>query len=131
MRRRTLLIALAAAALYAAAVVVPASAELHRLAVTLTTGASVELTVDVPAGTSVRDVQLPPLPAPVDSVVDLGPVATPTPTATPEVTVTPAPSPSVTPAPTPGNRGSGDNAGSTTGGGKNADKPGRGKVGGA
>ena len=58
MRRRTLLIALAAAALYAA-VVVPASAELHRLSVTLTTGETVELTVDVPAGSSVSDISSP------------------------------------------------------------------------
>ena len=130
MRRRTLLIALAAAALYAA-VVVPASADLHRLAVTLTTGESIELTVDVPAGSSVRDVQLPELPAPVQSVVDLGPVDAPAPTPTPAATATPAPT--VTPAPTPGNIGSGDNAGATTGGGgKDADTPAAGgKVGGA
>jgi hypothetical protein len=113
MRRRTLLTALAAAALYAV-VVTSASAELHRLAVKLTNGQSVELTVDVPAGTSVQDVALPPLPAPVDSVVDLGPVSTPTPTATASPTQTPAPS--VTATPTPGNIGSGDNAGSTGGG---------------
>ena len=132
MRRRTLFIALAAAALYAV-VVVPASAELHRLAVKLTNGQSVELTVDVPPGSSVQDVELPPLAAPVQSVVDLGPAATPTPTATATPTQTPAPT--ITATPTPGNIGSGDNAGSVggggntgSGGGNNADKPKPGRV---
>jgi hypothetical protein len=119
-----LLIALAAAALYAA-VVVPASAELHRLSVTLTSGETIELTVDVPAGASVSDIELPPLAAPVQEIVDLGPVATPTPT--PTATATPAPT--LTPTPTPGNLGSGDNAGVVKGGGgSKADKPQTGTV---
>ncbi len=98
MRRRTLVIALAAAALYGA-LVVPASAELHRVSVTLVTGETITTTVDVPPGGSVQSVQIPGLPAPVQSITDLGPVATPTPepepTAVPTVPVpeTPADEP--------------------------------------
>ena len=128
MRRRTLLIALAAAALYAV-VVTSASAELHRLSVKLTNGQSVELTVDVPAGSSVQDVALPALPAPVDSVVDLGPVSTPTPTPTATATPMQTPSPTVTATPTPGNIGSGDNSGATGGGGNSGG--GSGNIGGS
>jgi hypothetical protein len=126
MRRRTLLIALAAAALYAV-VVTSASAELHRLSVKLTNGQSVELTVDVPPGSSVQDVALPALPAPVDSIVDLGPVSTPTPTPTATATPMQTPSPTVTATPTPGNIGSGDNSGSVGGGGSGS---GSGNIGG-
>ena len=58
MRRRKLVIALGAAAVFGAAAV-PASAELRRVAVTLVTGQTVEVTVDVPPGTSVQSVALP------------------------------------------------------------------------
>ena len=95
MRRRKLVIALCAAALFGV-VAMPASAELHRVAVTLVTGQTVEVTVDVPPGGSVQSVALPSLPAPVASITDLGPVATPAPT----VTTTPAPTATATPAPT-------------------------------
>ena len=95
MRRRKLVIALCAAALFGV-VAMPASAELHRVAVTLVTGQTVEMTVDVPPGGSVQSVALPSLPAPVASITDLGPVATPAPTAT----TTPAPTTTATPAPT-------------------------------
>src|ERR1051325_2144345 len=79
MRSRKLLgIALAASALYAGVLVASASAELHRVQVTLVTGQVLTVTVDVPAGTPVTQVQIPGLPAAVQNVVDLGPVATPT-----------------------------------------------------
>jgi hypothetical protein len=94
MRRRKLLITLAAAAMFGF-LVVPASAELHRVTVTLVTGQSMTLTVDVPPGASVESIEIPGLPAPVQSIVDHGPVATPTPTpsatATPDQTATPTP----------------------------------------
>src|SRR5215204_3962712 len=99
MRRRTLVIALAAAALFGA-LVVPASAELHRVNVTLVTGEVRTMTIDVPPGQTVESIEIPGLPAPVQSVEDLGPVATPTPS--PEATATPTvPPTAVTPTPTP------------------------------
>jgi len=99
MRRRKLVIALAAAALFGV-LVVPASAELHRVSVTLVTGETIETTVDVPPGESVQSVQIPGLPAPVQSVTDLGPVATPTPEPEPTAAPTVPPTP-VTAAPDP------------------------------
>ena len=86
MRRRKLVITLAAAAVFGV-VVVPASAELHRVSVTLITGQTLTLTVDVPPGASVESIEIPGLPAPVQSISDLGPVATPTPV--PEPTAVP------------------------------------------
>ncbi len=104
MRRRKLVITVAAAAIFGV-LSVPASAELHRVTVTLITGQKVTLTVDVPPGTPVESIQIPGLPAPVQSVVDLGPVSTATPS--PTATATPAapapaetPSQTATPAPT-------------------------------
>src|SRR5215217_747501 len=96
MRRRRPVIALAAAALFGA-LVVPASAELHRVSVTLVTGQTLTMTVDVPPGSSVQSIQIPGLPAPVQSITDLGPVATPT----PEPVPTAVPTPSSTPKPPP------------------------------
>ena len=94
MRRRNLVITLAAAAMFGF-LVVPASAELHRVTVTLVNGQELTLTVDVPPGATVESIEIPGLPAPVQSVVDLGTVATPTPTptatATPGTTATPTP----------------------------------------
>jgi murein DD-endopeptidase MepM/ murein hydrolase activator NlpD len=92
MRRRKLVITLAAAAMFGL-IVVPASAELHRVTVTLVTGETMTLNVDVPPGASVETIQIPGLPAPVQSIEDHGPVAasTPTPTATPDRTATPTP----------------------------------------
>ena len=57
--RKLLGIALAATALYAGVLVVSASAELHRVQVTLVTGQVLTVTVDVPAGTPVQQVQIP------------------------------------------------------------------------
>ena len=76
MRRRKLVIALAAAAVFGL-LVVPASAELHRVTITLVTGQTLTMTVDVPPGSSVESLQIPGLPAPVQSITDLGPVADP------------------------------------------------------
>ena len=83
MIRRKLLIAIAAAALYAVVLVTTASAALHRVQVTLTTGQVITTTVEVPAGASIASVQVPDLPAPVQEIVDLGPVEVPTPVPTP------------------------------------------------
>jgi hypothetical protein len=96
MRRRKLVIALAAAALFGM-LVVPAAAELRRVSVMLVTGETLTMAVDVPPGSSVQSIQIPGLPAPVQSITDLGPVATPTPV--PEPTAVPtAPATPVTPA---------------------------------
>jgi hypothetical protein len=101
MRRRKLVITLAAAAAFGF-LVVPASAELHRVTVTLVTGQTLTLTVDVPPGASVETIEIPGLPAPVQSIVDHGTVATPTPTpsatATPGQTSTPTPTPTESPS---------------------------------
>ena len=97
MRRRKLLIGLAAGAMFSA-IVVPASAEPHRVSVTLVTGETLTLIVDVPPGSPVGSAQLPDLPAPVASVTDLGPAVTPTPSAAP--VETPTQTPEATPAPT-------------------------------
>jgi murein DD-endopeptidase MepM/ murein hydrolase activator NlpD len=118
MTGRKLLIALLAAALYAVVLVASASAELRQVRVTLVNGQTLTLTVDVPPGTSVQDLQIPGLPAPVQEIVDLGPVATPTATPTPTVTATPEPPASTpTPTPTPGNQQGGGNKRGGTGGG--------------
>jgi hypothetical protein len=118
-----LLVALAAAALYAVVLVATASAEVHRVQVTLVTGQVLTVTVDVPAGTSVSPAQISGLPAPIKSILDLGPVATPTPIATP--TVPPVNVPQVhvpNPISTPGNQqggggGKGSSGTSHSGGG--------------
>src|SRR5262245_56042708 len=100
MTRRKLLIALITAGLYAL-LTTTASAELHRLHGTLVTGQTVVVTVDVPAGVAPSQVQIPGLPAPAQSITDLGPVATPTPIPTPQLPAVPNPTQTATPAPTP------------------------------
>ena len=124
--RKLLTIATAAAALYAVVLVASASAALHRVQVTLVTGQTLTLTVDVPPGTPISQVQIPDLPAPVQDIVDLGPVETPTPEPTvppvdvPEVDVPEVDLPDV-PDPTPGNQqGGGNDNGGGAGGGGNA-----------
>ena len=97
MRRRTLITALAATAAFGAATA-PAHAELRRVKVTLVTGQQLTLAVDVPPGTPVDQVAFTGLPAEVQLVEDLGPVATPVPT--PVTTTTATPTPTLTPAPT-------------------------------
>jgi murein DD-endopeptidase MepM/ murein hydrolase activator NlpD len=100
MRRRKLVITLAATALFGMAVV-PASAELHRVTVRLTTGEEITLTVDVPEGQTASSITIPGLPAPVETVTDLGPVQTPTPTPTSTPTPTPTQTPDETATPSP------------------------------
>jgi transglycosylase-like protein with SLT domain len=114
MTNRPLTTAVAAAALYAGVLVPTASADQHQLRVTLVTGQQLVLTADVPSGAPADEAALPPLPAAVASVEDLGPVAAATPaptaTATPALTPSPTPtrtatpSPTGTPSPTPANR---------------------------
>jgi murein DD-endopeptidase MepM/ murein hydrolase activator NlpD len=118
---RKLLIALAATALYAVVLVATASAELRQVRVTLVTGQTMTLTVDVPPGKTVQDVEIPGLPAEIQTIEDLGPVVTPTPTptATPSPTATPTPTWTPTPSPTP------PTPGTQQGGGQDAaDDPG-------
>ena len=56
---------------------------MHYVRVTLVTGQQLTITVDIPPGTPVDQLQIPGLPAPVASIVDLGSTeSTPTPTAT-------------------------------------------------
>jgi murein DD-endopeptidase MepM/ murein hydrolase activator NlpD len=123
MTGRKLLIALAAAALYAVVLVASASAEMHRVQVTLVTGQVLTVTVDVPPGSSVQQVQIPGLPAPVQGIVDLGPVATPTPVPVPTVPAVPdvpdVPDVNV-PDPTATKPGNQNGSGEAPGGGTNS-----------
>jgi hypothetical protein len=103
--RRPVAIALATSAFYAGIFVTNAHAEMHYVRVTLVNGQQLTVTVDVPPGTPVAALQIPGLPAPVSSIVDLGSVeSTPSPTATAppvvKATVTPVPTPKATPKPT-------------------------------
>ena len=101
MKRRKLLTLAAAAGICSAGlgtIVVPASAELRTLTVTLLGGKQVVVTVDVPPGTPVDQIKIPGISAPIVSVEDSGPVATPTPDATPAPTADPKPSPTSTPS---------------------------------
>ena len=97
--RRPIAIALAASAFYAGVFVTAAQAEMHYVRVTLVTGQQLTITVEVPPGTPVDQLQIPGLPAAVASIVDLGSTeTTPTPTATtaPTITATPSPTASAT-----------------------------------
>src|SRR5690348_5207243 len=69
---RPVAIALATSAFYAGIFVTNAHAEMHYVRVTLTTGQQLTITVDIPPGTPVEQLQIPGLPAPVQSIVDLG-----------------------------------------------------------
>ena len=90
--RRPLAVALAASAFYAGVFVTAAHAEMHYVRVTLVTGQQLTITVEVPPGTPVDQIQIPGLPAAVSSIVDLGSTeTTPTPTATQAPTVTATP----------------------------------------
>src|SRR4051812_26072597 len=98
--RRPIAVALAASALYSGVLVATAHAEMHYVRVTLVTGQQLTVTVEVPDGTPVSQVQIPGLPAPVASIVDLGSAeGTPTPTSAPGVGVTVSPTPTATQAP--------------------------------
>jgi hypothetical protein len=112
MHKRKLLIGLTTAGLFLAgfgAATMPASAEQRTLLVTLVGGAQVTVTVDVPPGTPVDQIQLPAtITLPVASVQDVTAQQTPTTTTpTPPVqaqtptTTTPAPAPTPTTPTTP------------------------------
>jgi hypothetical protein len=110
MTGRKLLIALTAAALYAAVLVASASADQHRVRVTLVGGQVMTLTVEVPSGTPVADA-LPALPAPVAGLEDLGPVETPSPSPSPALPTPTVGTPTPTNTPTPAdNTGGGGGA---------------------
>ena len=103
MIRRPFLTAAVAAALYATVLVGTASAQLHNVRVTLVTGQVMTLQVEVPDGATATAAQIPPLPAPTQTIEDLGPVQVPTavptpqvpiPTATPQLPSLPVPTPS-------------------------------------
>src|SRR4051794_38705600 len=99
--RRPFAIALAASAFYAGIFVTNAKAEMHYVRVTLAPGQQLTITVDIPPGTPVNQLQIPGLPAPIASIVDLGSTdSTPTPTAAPTVAATAAPTQSPKPTAT-------------------------------
>src|SRR4051812_14706726 len=105
---RPLAVALAASAFYAGVFVTAAHADMHYVRVTLVTGQQLTITVEVPAGTPVDQIQIPGLPAAVSSIVDLGSTeTTPTPTATQAPTSTPTASPTATATPENQNGGTG------------------------
>src|SRR4051794_17817686 len=103
---RPLLTAAVAAALYAVVLVATASASLHQVRVTLVSGEVQTFTVEVADGARATAAQLPPLPSPVQTVEDLGPVQVPTvtPVPTPQLPNVPVPTPTGAPqlpVPTP------------------------------
>jgi hypothetical protein len=126
MTLRLIRTALLAAALYAVVLVSTASAELHQVRVTLITGQVLTYTVDVAQGATATAAQLPPLPSPVQTIEDLGPVQVPTVVPTPTVPNVPVPTPTVpnvpnpTGSPIPGTGGGGGGGG---GGGDNPTAP--------
>src|SRR5688500_17301510 len=135
MTRRPFLIAAVAAALYATVLVSTASAQLHQVRVTLTTGQVMTFQVEVSDGATATASQLPPLPAPTQTIEDLGPVQVPTvvptpqvpvPTATPQLPQLPVPTPSVPGTPGGGTPGTPSTPGApstpvTPGGGTGGD----------
>src|SRR4051794_19328959 len=100
MNKRKLVIGLASAGALSAgfsAAVMPASAEMRHLTVTLLSGRVMEVDVDVPPGTPLDQVVIPGVDEPVVSVVDSGPATgAPTPEKTDE---TPAEEPKPSDAP--------------------------------
>src|SRR3954470_6398557 len=125
MTLRPIRTALLAAALYAVVLVSTASAELHQVRVTLVTGQVLTYTVDVAQGASATASQLPPLPSPVKTIEDLGPLPTATPVPTPQLPQVPVPTPTVPSVPNPphspipGTGGGGGGGGGGNGGGGN------------
>jgi hypothetical protein len=105
MSRRKLFTAVAAvaSALAFGTVALPASAELRTFKVTLLGGATVTVTVDVPAGTPPDQISFPGITGPIVGVTEITPPSVPTPPPAPSVTPPPtsptpsAPSPSQTP----------------------------------
>src|SRR5688572_21450273 len=109
MKKRVITLLLAAGLLAAAALTAltfPAAAQTQTVYVKLASGEVVPVTVDVPPGATLDDIQLPgtPVPAPAPE--------------TPTVpTPPPAPKPPPTPAPAPGGNGGGGNQGPSSDGG--------------
>src|SRR5215203_2274393 len=113
MTSRKLLTAILAAALYAAVLVTTADAEIHQVRVTLVTGAVMVVQVDVAPGGTATAADISGLPAPVQSVEDLGPVSVPT----PAPTAPPVDTPDLPDVPVPGGDGGGGGNGGNTGSG--------------
>ncbi|HEX6388708.1 MAG TPA: hypothetical protein VFZ89_04670, partial [Solirubrobacteraceae bacterium] len=96
MNKRKLLIGLTSAGALSAgfgAAVLPASAELHRLTVTLLGGETINVTVDIPPGTPVSQIEIPGITTPILSIVDNGPVAGQPTTTEPEKDLAPTDAP--------------------------------------
>jgi hypothetical protein len=112
MNKRKLLIGLTSAGALSAgfgAAVLPASAELRTLTVTLLGGQTIQVTVDVPPGTPLDQIQLPGITTPILSIVDAGPVAAP-----PATAPAPAGEPAPTDAPVAGSQGEQETTGKKT-----------------
>src|SRR5215217_6880929 len=112
MTRRPLLTAVLATALYAVILVGTASAEPHRVRVTLLDGTATTVVIDLAQGASATVSQLPPLPTPPKSIEDLGPIQVPTAIPTPQLPQVPIPTatprlPLPTPTGTPNAGGGG------------------------
>src|SRR4051812_40230500 len=126
MTLRPIRTAFLAAALYAVVLVSTASAEAHRVRVTLVSGQVLTYTVDVAQGATATAAQLPPLPSPVKTIEDLGPIATPTPIPTPQLPQLPVPTPTLPSVPNPTGSpipGTGGGKGGGGGGGGGANTP--------
>jgi hypothetical protein len=111
MNKRKLLIGLTSAGALSAgfgAAVLPASAELRSLTVTLLGGQTVNVTVDVPRGTPVSQVAIPGITTPILSIVDNGPIAPAPAPAEPEKDLAP------TDAPVAGNQTQQETTGKST-----------------
>ena len=115
-----------ATALYAVVLVSTASAEQHTVRVTLVDGQVLTYTVDVASGATATAAQLPPVPSPVKTIEDLGPIPTTTPVPVPTVPQLPVPTatvpsvPNPTGSPIPGTGGGGTvPSNPVTGGGDN------------
>jgi hypothetical protein len=109
MKKRVFTLLLAAGLLAVAALTAltfPALAQTQTVYVRLATGEVVPVTVDVPPGASLDDIQLPGTPVQAPSVPD-----TPTVPTTPTVPSTPKPPPTTAPAPSPGGGGDSPSSG--------------------
>jgi hypothetical protein len=93
MNRRKLILVLVGAAIGFGVVALPAAAELHSVTVVLVTGVRITTTVDIPPGTTLKDVQIPGIIGAIQEIVDNGVVPTPAPS--PQL-------PSATPLPSAG-----------------------------
>jgi membrane-bound lytic murein transglycosylase B len=110
MDKRKLLIGLTSAGALSVgfgAAVLPASAELRTLTLTLLGGQTIQVTVDVPPGTPLDQIQIPGITTPILSIADSG-SATPPPTPT-----APAPATPPTDAPVAGPQGEQQTTGKT------------------